>query len=117
MAFLKAVEWAGRKAAFVKRAGFCLMAGLSVHDKAADDAAFERFFPIIEREANDDRNFVKKAANWALRNTGKRNLALNRKAIACAERILELDTRPTRWLARDALRELRSDNIQARVRR
>ena len=71
----------------MKRGGFALMAGLAVHDKAASDRAFLKLLPLIERGASDDRNFVKKAVNWALRNIGKRNLALNAAAIACAEKI------------------------------
>ena len=115
-AYRKAVEWSRRDEEFVKRAGFALMACLVVHDKKADDRQFERFLPIIEREATDDRNFVKKAVNWALRQIGKRNLRLNRKAIERAERIRALDSRAARWIAADALRELRGDAVQKRLR-
>jgi len=116
LAYRKAVEWSRRDEEFVKRAGFALMACLVVHDKKADDRQFERFLPIIEREATDDRNFVKKAVNWALRQIGKRNLRLNRKAIERAERIRALDSRAARWIAADALRELRGDAVQKRLR-
>jgi len=115
-AYRKAVEWSRRDEEFVKRAGFALMACLAVHDKRAGDRQFERFLPIIEREATDERNFVKKAVNWALRQIGKRNLRLNRKAIERAERIRVLDSRAARWIAADALRELRGEAVQKRLR-
>jgi 3-methyladenine DNA glycosylase AlkD len=116
-AWKKAVQWPRRKEEFVKRAGFVLMAALSVHDKAAADRSFLRFLPIIKREARDDRNFVKKAVNWALRNIGKRNKALNRAAIRTAEAIRRIDSRGARWIAADALRELKGDAVQKRLRR
>lgn len=116
-AWTKAVQWPRRKEEFVKRAGFVLMAALAVHDKAAPDRAFRRFFPLLRRESRDDRNFVKKAVNWALRNIGKRNRALNRAAIREAEAIRRIDSRSARWIAADALRELRSDPVQRRLRR
>ena len=112
----KAVEWSARKEEYVKRAAFSLMAALAVHDKQASDAAFRRFLPLIERASDDDRNFVKKAVNWALRQIGKRNLALNAKAIAAAERVRARGTRTARWIAADALRELRSEAVQKRLR-
>ncbi|MEZ5404478.1 MAG: DNA alkylation repair protein [Bryobacteraceae bacterium] len=106
-AWEKAREWAGRDEEFVKRAGFAVVAAMAVHDKSAPDAIFRRFLPLIRREATDERNFVKKAVNWALRQIGKRNPALNAAAIAEAERIAEIDSRAARWVAKDALRELR----------
>jgi 3-methyladenine DNA glycosylase AlkD len=106
------------------------MAGLAVHDKAATDRSFTTLLPLIERAAWDDRNFVKKAVNWALRNIGKRNLALNASAIACAEKIRasankragddrggDSGARSARWVATDALRELRSNKLQTRLNR
>ena len=105
-AYRKAAAWSGRREEFVKRAGFSLMAALAVHDKRAGDAAFIKFLALIERAANDDRNFVKKAVNWALRQIGKRNARLRRHAIASARRIHRQDSRPARWIAADALREL-----------
>ncbi|MFD2145543.1 DNA alkylation repair protein [Mucilaginibacter antarcticus] len=102
----KALEFSAREEEFVKRAGFVLMAELAVHDKKAPDSVFIQFFPIIEREACDNRNFVKKAVNWALRQIGKRNAALRPLAIACAERILLQESKTAKWIARDALREL-----------
>jgi 3-methyladenine DNA glycosylase AlkD len=115
-AFAKAHEWAARKQEFQKRAGFTMMATLAVHAKSAPDADFEAFLPVIEREAHDARNFVKKAVNWALRQIGKRNLHLNAAAIAAAERIRAHDSPPARWIAADALRELSGDAVQARLR-
>lgn len=106
-AWAKATEWAGREEEFVKRAGFALMAWLAVHDKQATDERFLSLLPIIEHSASDDRNFVKKAVNWALRQIGKRNATLRRAAIETAERIGEQGTRSARWIASDALRELR----------
>lgn len=115
-AYKKAFEWTTRDEEFVKRAGFVMMAALSVHDKNASDKDFEKFFPIIIREAKDERNFVKKAVNWALRQIGKRNKALNRKAIKTAERIRKIDSRSARWIATDALRELKGDAVQRKLK-
>jgi 3-methyladenine DNA glycosylase AlkD len=112
----KAVEWTERSEEFVKRAAFSLIAYMAVHLKKTDDREFERFFPIIEREASDDRNFVKKAVNWALRQIGKRSDYLRPQAIACAERIAEQDSRSAKWTARDALRELEPRSFRARAR-
>lgn len=102
----KAHGWSGRKEEFVKRTGFSLMAGMAVHRKELPDEIFLRFLPVIRREATDERNFVRKAVNWALRQIGKRNPRLRRAAIAEAKRILKLDTKAARWIAHDALREL-----------
>ncbi|PYV16351.1 MAG: DNA alkylation repair protein [Acidobacteria bacterium] len=115
-AWPKAREWSGRREEFVKRAGFALMAALAVHDKGAPDTRFRACLPLIERQAGDDRNFVKKAVNWALRQIGKRNSRLNRAAIASARRIRKQETRAARWIAADALRELESDAVQRRLR-
>lgn len=112
-AYAKAMEWSGRPEEFVKRAGFVLMADLAHRDKSTSDDALAAFFPVIEREAGDGRNFVKKAVNWALRDIGKRNLALNRQAITTAERLLIQPHPSARWNGRDALRELTSDMVQA----
>ena len=113
----KIYEWSTRRAEFEKRAAFSLAAYLSYKDKVAEDARFERFLSIIEREAHDERNFVRKAVNWALRNIGKRNLRLNAAAIRSAERIQQQDSPAARWIAADALRELKSDAVQARLRK
>jgi 3-methyladenine DNA glycosylase AlkD len=114
-AWARAAAWSARGEEYVKRAGFALMASLAVHDKTAGDEAFLAFLPMIEREAGDDRNFVRKAVNWALRQIGKRNMALNAAAVACAKRIAERPERPARWIASDALRELTDEKIVARV--
>ena len=116
-AYRKAVEWSARDEEFVKRAGFVLMATRAVHDKTAPDAAFERFYPIIAREATDSRNMVKKAINWALRQIGKRSLGLRDRALSTAAAIHEMDSASARWIASDAMRELRSDAVQRRLRR
>ena len=116
-AWKKVVEWSSRKEEFVKRAAFSLIAYLSYKDKSAPDAKFLRMLEIIRSESSDDRNFVKKAVNWALRNIGKRNLALNRAAIRTAKKIRALDSSTARWIAADALRELNSPAVQRRVRK
>ncbi len=114
-AWNKAVEWTARPEEFVKRAGFVLMAALAVHDKKAADDRFIAFLPLIARESNDARNFVRKAVNWALRGIGKRNRALNQVAIQTARDIQMLDSKTARWIAADALRELSSDAVQAKL--
>jgi 3-methyladenine DNA glycosylase AlkD len=105
-AVTKALEYSQSEQEFVKRAGFVLMAEMAVHNKKAGDDVFIQFFPIIEREAWDDRNFVKKAVNWALRQIGKRNKALMKPAIDTAERIRKQNTKAARWIASNALSEL-----------
>lgn len=116
-AWQKTDFWSRRREEFIKRAAFSLMAYLSYKDKTAYNTRFRRSLRIINREARDERHFVKKAVNWALRNIGKRNLELNAEAIRTAERIREQDTPSARWIAADALRELKSDAVQARLRR
>jgi 3-methyladenine DNA glycosylase AlkD len=116
-AWRKIAPWSRRREEFVKRAAFSLIAYLSYKDLEAKDASFRACLRIIEHEANDDRNFVKKAVNWALRNIGKRNLQLNREAIRATERIRLQGSRSARWVAADALRELNSPAVQARLRR
>lgn len=104
----KALAWSERRPEFVKRCGFVLMAGLAVHRKELSDEGFLRFLAAIRREATDERNFVKKAVNWALRQIGKRNPRLRRAAIAEAEKIRRISSPAARWIAADALRELRA---------
>jgi 3-methyladenine DNA glycosylase AlkD len=116
-AWEKAVAWTKRTGEFEKRAGFALLAYLAYRDKAAPDAKFTRCLRAIEREAYDERNFVRKAVNWALRNIGKRNMRLNRAAIQAAEKIQRQESRAARWIAADALRELKSGAVQERLRR
>jgi 3-methyladenine DNA glycosylase AlkD len=114
-AWKKAMAWTERRDEFQKRAGFALVAYLAYRDQHAPDAKFVRFLKIIERECEDERNFVRKAVNWALRNIGKRNLRLNRAAIVCGERLRQRESRAARWIAADALRELHSDRVQERL--
>ncbi len=102
----KAHAWAGREEEFVKRAGFAIMAWMAVHDRQADDTVFLDFLPVLEREAADARNYVKKAVNWSLRQIGKRNRRLHRAAVASARRVARVHDRNARWIAADALREL-----------
>jgi 3-methyladenine DNA glycosylase AlkD len=111
----KASQWARHDEEFVKRAAFALMARLATKKAKAADELLESFLPIIERAADDDRNFVRKAVNWALRQIGKSNRHLNELAIESAERIGAQDTKSARWIANDALRELTSDKVQARL--
>jgi 3-methyladenine DNA glycosylase AlkD len=115
-AYEKAIEWSSKEEEFVKRAGFALMARLAVSDKMADNKKFEAFLPIIEQGATDNRNYVKKAVNWALRQIGKRNLYLNKKSIDAAGRIQKTDSKSARWIAADAIRELTSPAVQRRLR-
>ncbi len=116
MAYTKALVWSQRKREFEKRAGFVMMAEMAVHDKEAKDKVFLSFLPVIRREAWDERNFVKKAVNWALRQIGKRNRALNRAAILEARRIQKQGTPSAFWITRDALRELMDPRIQRKWR-
>lgn len=111
-AYDKAFEWSRSSREFIKRAGFVLMAALAVHDKKADDERFIKFLPVIERESEDERNFVRKAVNWALRQIGKRNKRLYKEAIKTAERIKKSDNKTARWIASDALREFSSETTK-----
>jgi 3-methyladenine DNA glycosylase AlkD len=114
-AWTKAFEWAGREEEFVKRGAFAIMAGLAVHDKGAADERFIELLAVVERQADDDRNFVKKAADWALLNIGKRNPTLHAAAVATAQSIAARGTRSARWIAADALRELHSEKVLRRL--
>ena len=111
-AYKKALEWSKRKEEFVKRAGFVLMACLAVHDKKAKDTELLKFLPIIKKEATDERNFVRKAVNWALRQIGKRNKNLQKEAIRTAKEILNIESKSAKWIASDAIRELESKKIK-----
>jgi 3-methyladenine DNA glycosylase AlkD len=115
LAYDKAAAWSGRPEEFVKRAGFVLMAQLAVHDKKAADERFLVFLSMIEREAADERNYVRKGVNWALRQIGKRNARLNVAAVSTARRLLEQESRPARWVGRDALKELTSEAVRRRL--
>jgi len=116
LAWKKIVDWSGRDEEFVKRTAFSLIACLAWHDKKPEDEKFIELFPVIVRGATDERNFVKKAVNWALRNIGKRNLNLNKAAVNVAKEIQRLDSKAARWIASDALRELESGAVQKRLR-
>lgn len=116
-AYEKAAEWSGRSEEMVKRAGFVLMARLAVSDKKAPDHRFEAFLPLIRKEAGDPRNMVRKAVNWALRAIGKRNPALNDRAIETARHILAAGGKGATWVASDALQELTSEAVQQRLRK
>jgi 3-methyladenine DNA glycosylase AlkD len=107
-AYQKAVEWSKRDEEFVKRAGFVMMARLAVSDKKAEDKMFLKFFPIIKKESTDNRNFVKKAVNWALRQIGKRNINLHKLSIKTAEEIQKIGSKSAKWIAADAIKELKS---------
>jgi 3-methyladenine DNA glycosylase AlkD len=117
MAFAKAAQWSRAKPEFVRRAGFSLMAGLAGKAKpAASDEQFAAFLPLIAAAAGDDRNMVRKAVNWALRGIGKRNRRLHKMAVAAAQEIAQQDSRSARWIAADALRELRDPAVLARIK-
>ena len=116
-AWPKVREWSNRKEEFVKRASFAMLASLTVHDKKASDERYLEGLKLIEREADDERNFVKKAVNWALRSIGKRSPALNKEAIAVAQRLAEREDAASRWVGKDALRELTSAGVQGRLKK
>jgi 3-methyladenine DNA glycosylase AlkD len=113
--YKKINKWSQRKEEYVKRAAFVLIAVLAVHDKKATDRDFEKLLPLIKKHSNDERNFVRKAVNWALRQIGKRNPELNKLAIKTAREIAEIDSKAARWIAADALRELQSKNVNIRL--
>lgn len=117
LAWKKILDWSDREEEFVKRTAFSLIACLAWHDKRTSDEEFMELLPVITGAATDERNFVKKAVNWALRNIGKRNLNLNRAAINAAKEIQRLDSKAARWISADAIRELESDAIQSKLRR
>lgn len=114
-AWAKAQAWSKRPEEFVKRAAFAMLASLTIHDKAAPDEPYRRALALIEREAGDDRNFVKKAVNWALRSIGKRSPGLHRDAVALARRLAESALPSARWVGKDALRELTSPAVRRRL--
>lgn len=107
----KAIQWSSSNKEFTKRAAFAIMAAYGFANKKASNGVFEQFFPIIEREACDERLYVKKAVNWALRSIGKRNIDLKEHSIAVAEQILKLDNKVSNWIAKDALRELTKEKV------
>jgi 3-methyladenine DNA glycosylase AlkD len=113
----KITEWSLREEEFVKRTAFSLVACLAWHDKKAPDEDFIRLLPVIKSGATDERNFVKKAVNWALRNIGKRNPNLNKAAIKAAKDIQQMNSKAARWIASDAIRELEGEAVQRRLRK
>ena len=115
-AYDKAFEWHTSKKEFTKRAGFVLMAVMAVHKKEFADTIFEEFLPLIKKEATDERNFVKKAVNWALRQIGKRNIRLNKLAIKTAKDIYKIDSKSAKWIASNALNELTDENLRIRMK-
>jgi 3-methyladenine DNA glycosylase AlkD len=115
IAYAKAREWCVREEEFVKRAGFVLMTQLAVHDKKAPDGMFVEFLSDCIPGARDERNFVKKAVNWALRQIGKRSHRLHQAAIKTARLIQKEGTLSGRWIAADALRELARPAVQQRL--
>jgi 3-methyladenine DNA glycosylase AlkD len=111
----KVQAWAKDEREFVKRAAFALLASLTVHDKQSGDEPFARGLGLIERAAKDERNFVSKAVNWALRSVGKRSTPLNISAVAVAERLAGSREAAPRWVGKHALRELTSPAVQRRL--
>lgn len=116
-AFEKIFEWSEKKEEFIRRAGFSLLAYIAVHDKKRDDKDFLKFFPLIKKHSVDERNFVKKAVNWALRQIGKRSRYLNKEALKLAKEIHTLDSKSAKWIANDAIRELTNPKIMIRLKR
>jgi 3-methyladenine DNA glycosylase AlkD len=117
LAWKKVMDWSQREEEFTKRAAYALLACLAWHDRGAEDGKFIKLLPVVKRGATDERNFVKKAVNWALRNIGKRNPNLNKAAMKAAKEILRIDSGTARWIASDAIRELSSAPVQRRLRK
>lgn len=115
-AYKKAIEWSSKEEEFVKRAGFVLMARLAVSDKKADAKEFEVFLSLIKEKSADDRNYVKKAINWALRQIGKRDRNLNIKSVDVAREIQNMNSKSAKWIAADAIRELTGTAVQQRLK-
>ena len=117
LAWKKISDWAKRDEEFVKRAAFSMLAGLAVHDKNASNEKFTEFSNLLKENSIDERNYVKKAVNWALRNIGKRNQFLNKKMIELSKEILLIDSKSARWIANDAIRELTSQKVKDKLKR
>ncbi len=115
-AWRKIEQWSGKRDEFVKRAAFALLASVALHDKKEGDAPFVRSLRLIENAATDERNFVKKAVSWAVRSVGRRNKGLNTASVAVATRLAESPDRASRWVGKDALRELTSAAVQRRLK-
>lgn len=114
-AYKKVLDWSESEEEFIKRAGIVLIAWLAVHDKKASDEKIAEFLSILEQKSDDERNFIRKAVNWSLRQIGKRSLYLNKLAIESAGRIKSQNTKSARWIAADALRELQNEKTQERL--
>ena len=117
LAWKKILDWSDREEEFVKRTAFALIACLAWHDKKAEDERFIKLLPVVRRGATDERNYVKKAVNWALRNIGKRNPGLNKAAIETAKEIRQIDSKAARWIASNALKELESEAVRRRLKK
>ena len=115
LAWKKIADWSERDETFVRRAAFALIACLAWHSKKSRDEDFIRVFPTLKKAATDERNYVKKAVNWALRNIGKRNLNLNKAAIVLAKELSQIDSKAAKWVGSDAVRELESEAIQKKL--
>jgi 3-methyladenine DNA glycosylase AlkD len=114
-AWAKVTKWSTARDEYVKRTAFALLASLAGHDRTATDAQFVASLALIERAASDDRNFVKKGVSWALRRIGRRNAALNKAAVTLSRRLAASDEPAARWIGKDALRELTSPKVVARL--
>ena len=114
-AYKKVREWTKSNELFVKRAGFSLIAWLAVHDKKKDAFEFVDFLKIIERESTDERNYIRKSVNWALRQIGKRNIDMNKKALEVSRKIQKIDSKTAKWIASDAIRELTSEKVKQKL--
>jgi len=112
----KSFEWIERKEEFVKRAGFALVATLAVHNKEMNNNDFNKYLPLIEKYSTDERNFVKKAVNWALRQIGKRNAYLNFTAIEISEKLVNSESKTAKWIGKDALIELTTEKVLSRIK-
>jgi 3-methyladenine DNA glycosylase AlkD len=117
LAWKKIVDWSKREEEFVKRTAYGLLACLAWHDKTAEDKQFLGLFPVIAYGALDERNSIKKAVSWALRNIGKRNQALNKESLKLAQEIQKSGTKSARWIASDVIRELESQAVQERLKK
>ena len=111
-AVAKIQEWSEREEEFQKRAAFATLAAYCMADKTADNSVFEQFFPLIISQSNDERVYVKKAVNWALRNMGKRNKDLKKRAIDVAYQILKIESKSAQWIAKDAIKELEKPDVR-----
>ena len=110
-AIKKIFEWSTRKPEFEKRAAFATLASYCMADKKARNEVYEAFFPLIKQEAIDERLYVKKAVNWALRSIGKRNIDLNKQTVLVAKEILQIENKAAQWIAKDAIRELEGEKL------